>query len=63
MLVRLIFITLSTCLVGLLVYAGCVIWPLNLLKPTGLIAGISVALGWALVLAVYLDSRASSGKE
>jgi hypothetical protein len=60
MLVRLILVVFSACPVGLLVYAACVIWPLNMFKSTGLIAGISAALCWILVLAVYLDSRSES---
>ncbi|WP_136809789.1 hypothetical protein [Desulfosediminicola flagellatus] len=59
MAVRLLLIAVSTCFVGALVYAGCVIWPLQMLKPTGLIAAISVSFGWALVGAVFLDSRKS----
>lgn len=61
MVLRLLTTLISACLAGGLTYAGCVIWPLELAKPTGLVAGISVALGWALVLAVYLDSRSGSG--
>jgi hypothetical protein len=60
MLVRLILVVLSACPVGALVYAGCVIWPLEMFKSTGVIAGISAALCWTLVLAVYLDSRSDS---
>jgi len=52
-----ISIILSAGLVGLLVYGACVIWPLHLLEPTGLIAAMGCALGWGMVLAVYLDSR------
>ena len=59
MAVRLLLIAISTCFIGVLVYAGCVFWPLQMLKPTGLIAAISVSLGWALVVAVFLDSRKS----
>ncbi len=60
MLVRLILVVISAFPVGLLVYAACVIWPLDMFKSTGLIAGISAALCWTLVLAVYLDSRSGS---
>jgi len=63
MLVRLPLILFSAVIIGLLVYAGCVIWPLRLLESTGLIAAISCALAWALVLAVYLDSRSSAGTQ
>ncbi len=63
MLVRLPLIALSAGIIGLLVYAGCVIWPLRLLESTGLIAAISCALAWGLVLAVFLDSRSSAGKD
>lgn len=59
MVVRLLLIAISTCFVGGIVYAGCVIWPLQMLKPTGLIAAISSGLGWAVVCAVFLDSRES----
>lgn len=62
MVVRLLMIVFSSCIIGVLTYVGCVFWPLQLLKPTALIAAISVALGWAITLAVYFDSRNSSIK-
>lgn len=63
MLTRLLLIGLSACLAGLLVYVGCVVWPLDLPDSTGLVAGSGVALCWALVLAVYLDSRSNEGRD
>ena len=47
-------------LVGLLVYLGATIWPLSLDEATGIIAAISCALGFGLVIAVFLDSRSSA---
>lgn len=61
MLGRLIQIVCFAGLVGLLVYVGTTIWPLGLDEATGIIGAISCALGFGLVFAVYLDSRATTG--
>jgi hypothetical protein len=58
MMYKLLWIILSTAMVGGTVYGGCVFWPLNLPEPTGLIAAVGCAMAWMIILAVYLDSRA-----
>jgi len=62
-LIRFIQIVCFAGLVGLLVYIGGTIWPLNLDDSTGIIGAISCALGFGLVFTVYLDSRSSKNDD
>lgn len=57
MLVRLLLIMCCAAVIGVLVYVGCVVWPLNLPDATGIIAAISCAIGCGMVFAVHQDSR------
>lgn len=62
MILRLIFILFSAVFFGGLTYAACVVWPFDMDASTALIAAIGIALGWALVAGVFMDSRKSSGR-